>query len=142
MIPALIRKVVEGQNPVVVWGDGTQTRSFLYVSDLVEGMLAALEHYVVADPVNLGTDEEVTIAELVRMIAALSQRTPRVVFDSTKPTGQPRRNGDFGKARTLLRFHPRVSLEEGLRRTIRWYLEHGAERLRGSSEILRTSSAV
>ena len=126
VIPALIRKVVDGQDPIVVWGDGTQTRSFLYVSDLVEGLLRAVERYPVGDPVNLGTDEEVTMAELVRMIVELSGSRTRIVFDTSQPAGQARRNGDFTKAREKLGFVPRVSLREGLRRTIQWYVEQRA----------------
>ena len=126
VIPALIRKVMEGQDPIIVWGDGTQTRSFLYVSDLVDGLLRAVEHYPVGDPVNLGTEEEVTVADLVRMIVDLSGRPARIVFDTSRPAGQARRNGDFTKAREKLGFVPRVSLREGLRRTIQWYVEQRA----------------
>ena len=124
VIPSLIRKVVEGHDPLIVWGDGRQTRSFLYVADLVEGLLAALEYYAVGDPVNLGTDEEVTIAELVQMIVELSGRMPHVIFDASRPVGQLHRRGDLTKAREWLKFTPHVSLEEGLRRTVQWYVEH------------------
>lgn len=127
VIPALIRKVVEGQDPIVVWGDGTQTRSFLYVSDLVDGLLRAVEHYPLGDPVNLGTDEEVTMADLVRTIVDLNGRPARIVFETSRPTGQARRNGDFTKAREKLGFVPQVSLREGLRRTIQWYVEQQAK---------------
>jgi len=130
VIPALIRKVMDGSDPVVVWGDGTQTRTFLYVSDVVEGSLKALECYAVGDPVNLGTDEEVTIADLVRMIVELSGRAPRLVFDARQPVGQVRRHGDSTKAKERLQFSPRVSLREGLRRTIQWYAKH-----RSTSEV-------
>lgn len=123
VIPALIRKVIEGEDPVVVWGDGRQTRAFLYVADLVEGLLAALEHYPVGEPVNLGTDEEVSVAQLVRMIMELSGRASRIVFDTNRPVGQMHRRGNFTQARRQLGFTPRVSLQEGLRRTIQWYLD-------------------
>jgi GDP-L-fucose synthase len=123
VIPALIRKVVEGEDPVVVWGDGSQTRSFLYVSDLVEGLLAALERYAVGDPVNLGTDEEIAMAALVQRIVELSGRHPQVVFEASRPTGQVRRLGDLTKAREQLQFSPRVALQEGLRRTMQWYAQ-------------------
>ena len=123
VIPALIRKAVERHDPIMVWGDGTQTRSFLYVSDFVEGLLLALECYPECDPVNIGTDEEVTIADLVRMIVELVGSKARIVFDASRPAGQPRRNGDFSKAREKLGFEPEVSLKEGLYRTIRWYTE-------------------
>lgn len=122
VIPALIRKVVEGQDPLVVWGDGTQTRSFLYVSDFVEGLMLTLEKHPVPDPVNIGTDEEITIGELIRLIIRLTGSSVRLQFDTSKPTGQPRRNGDFGKARKILGFEPRVPLEQGMKQTIDWYL--------------------
>lgn len=124
VIPALIRKVVDGQDPLVVWGDGSQSRSFLYVSDFIDGLLLALEHYPVCDPVNVGTDEEITIADLVRLIVQLAGGKTRIQFDPTRPTGQPRRNGEFTKARTLLGFHPKVRLADGLNTTIEWYLTH------------------
>ncbi|MBI4551544.1 MAG: NAD-dependent epimerase/dehydratase family protein [Candidatus Latescibacteria bacterium] len=122
VIPALIRKVVEGQDPLIVWGDGSQSRSFLYVSDFVEGLLLALERYPVCDPVNIGTDEEIAVADLVRLIIELAGSRVRVQFDPTRPSGQPRRNGDFSRARTLLSFQPKVRLTEGLKTTIDWYL--------------------
>ncbi len=126
VIPALIRKAVEGHDPIVLWGDGTQSRSFLYVSDFVEGSLLALEWYAACDPVHIGTTEEITVAELMRLILELSGRQAKVVCDTTKPQGQPRRLGDFTKAKTKLGFSPAVPLREGLRRTIAWYLESRA----------------
>jgi GDP-L-fucose synthase len=122
VIPALIRKVVEGQNPIPVWGDGSQTRSFLYVSDFVEGLLLTLEHYPRCDPVNIGSSEEVTIAELIALIIKLTGSQARIEFDLSKPGGQPRRIGDYSQARRLLGFEAKVPLAEGLERTIGWYL--------------------
>ncbi len=122
VIPALIRKVIEGQDPINVWGDGSQTRSFLYVEDFVKGLMLGLEIYPEPDPVNIGTDEEVTIKELILLIAKLAGRSNRLEFDTSKPTGQPRRNGDFSKARALLNFEPSFTLEKGLRQTIDWYI--------------------
>lgn len=124
VIPALIRKVVEGQNPISVWGDGSQTRSFLYVSDFVEGLLLGLEKYPVCDPVNIGTDEEIKIGDLIRMIIEISGVDTRLEFDTSKPTGQARRNGDFKKAERILGYKARVPLREGLSNTIEWYLEN------------------
>ncbi len=121
VIPSLIRRVVDGEDPVVVWGSGRQTRAFLYVEDLVRGMMLATEKYAVADPVNLGTDEEVTIQNLVETIIRLSGKKPRVVFDTTKPDGSRRRNSDNRKAKEKLGFVAQTSLEEGLARTIEWY---------------------
>lgn len=124
VIPALIRKAVEGQDPLVVWGDGRQTRSFLYVSDFVEGLLLAIERYPECDPVNIGSETEITIGELLRLILRLSGCTSRVVFETSKPTGQTRRVGDLSKAKEKLGFVAQVSLDEGLVRTIEWYRAH------------------
>ncbi len=122
VIPALIRKVVERQDPIMVWGDGTQTRSFLYVKDFVKGLMLGLERYPEPDPVNIGTDEEVSIEELIRLIIKLAGCSNRLEFDTSKPTGQPRRNGNFTKAKTLLSFEPSMSLQQGLKETIDWYV--------------------
>ena len=123
VIPALIRKVSEGQNPIPVWGDGSQTRSFLYVSDFVEGLMLTLEHHAECDPINIGSDEEVTIANLIRLIIKLTGSDADIEFDLSKPGGQPRRIGDYTKAQKLLGFKAKVSLAEGLKRTIEWYQE-------------------
>lgn len=121
VIPSLIRRVMDGEDPVVVWGSGRQTRAFLYVEDLVRGMMLAVEKYAVADPVNLGSDEELTIRELIELIIKLSGKHPKIVFDATKPDGSPRRNSDNHKAKEKLGFSANTSLEEGLKRTIAWY---------------------
>ncbi len=127
VIPALIRKAVEGHDPIVVWGDGTYVRSFLYVTDLVEGMLRALEHYAVCDPVNIGTDEVITIGDLAQAIVRLTGSQATLSFDTSRPSGQAARIGDFSKAQQHLGFRAAVPLEEGLRRTIAWYMGHRAE---------------
>jgi GDP-L-fucose synthase len=124
VIPALIRKVVEGHNPLEVWGDGSQTRSFLYVSDFVEGLILTMEHYAECDPVNIGSNEEVTIAELIELIIQLVGNETQIEFDLDKPGGQPRRIGDYSKAYEVLGFEPQVPLAEGLHHTIKWYQEH------------------
>jgi GDP-L-fucose synthase len=126
VIPALIRKVLEGQNPIKVWGDGSQTRSFLYVSDFVEGLMLTLERYPECEPINIGADEEVTIADLIKLIIEFAGSQAQIEFDLTKPGGQPRRIGDYSQARDLLGFEAKVSLAEGLRRTINWYQENRA----------------
>lgn len=122
VIPALIRKVVEGHDPVVVWGDGSQTRSFVYVTDIAEMLLEACEKHAVCEPLNLGADEEISVGELVRLVIELTGKTTRVAFDVTKPSGQPRRFGDHSRARAVLGYRPRVSMREGLGHTIAWYL--------------------
>jgi len=123
VIPALIRKVVEQQNPLRVWGDGSQTRSFLYVTDFVAGLMLTLERYAVCDAVNIGSDEEVSIGRLVELIVELAGNRVRIEFEPDKPGGQPRRRGDYTKAAEVLGFRAQVPLAEGLRRTIDWYLE-------------------
>lgn len=123
VIPALIKRVFDGENPLVIWGSGNQTRAFLYVTDLAEGILLAAEKYCVADPINLGTDEEVSIKELVQMILKLSNQNRKIIFDTTKPDGSPRRNSDNSKARKLIGFEVKTKLKMGLEKTINWYKE-------------------
>ncbi len=122
VIPALIKKVLDNQDPVVVWGDGEQTRAFVYVEDLVTGMLLATEKYPEADPLNIGTEEETSVRDLVKLICEISGRNPKIVFDASKPAGQPRRNADTSKAMRLIGYRPRVTLKEGLSSTIDWYV--------------------
>ncbi len=121
VIPALIKRVFDGENPLTVWGDGEQSRAFLYVKDLVEGMLKVIEACPVCDPLNLGTVEEIKIKDLVKLIIKLSGKNPRVHFDTSKPSGQPRRNCNNRKAKEKIGFEARISLREGLEKTITWY---------------------
>ncbi len=121
VIAALIRRVVEGEDPVRVWGDGTQTRAFLHVDDFARGLLEVAERYAVGDPVNLGTDEEVTIRRLAEMILEAAGSKAKLVFDPSKPAGQPRRNCDTSKAREKIGFAAKVTLADGLKRTVDWY---------------------
>lgn len=121
VIPGLIKRVFDGENPLTVWGSGKQTRSFLYVEDLARGLIDTIEKYPQADPVNIGTDEEVTIAHLTKQIIKLSGKKVKIVFDTTKPDGQPRRNCDTKKANEKIAFRTNITLEEGLKRTIGWY---------------------
>jgi len=120
VIPAIIRRIFDGENPLVVWGDGEQTRAFVYVTDVARGMLLATEKYPKADPINIGTDEEIKIKGLVNLILELSSRKPKVVFDTSKPAGQPRRNADITKAKKLIGYEPKVSLKDGLKKTYKW----------------------
>jgi GDP-L-fucose synthase len=121
VIPALIKRVLGGENPVNVWGSGKQTRAFLYVEDLAEGMILAIEKYPVPDPINLGSQEEVSIGELVKKIVKLSGLKNKVQFDTTKPDGSPRRNSDNTKAIEKLSFQQKFTLDQGLAKTIDWY---------------------
>lgn len=125
VIPALIKKTVEAQETgadhVEVWGTGTATREFLYVDDCAEGIALAVESYDGAEPVNLGTDMEIAIKDLAEMIAKLVGFSGELRWDPSKPDGQPRRHVDASRARELFGFQAKVSLEEGLLRTIDWY---------------------
>lgn len=121
VIASLIRRVARGDDPVPVWGDGKSTRAFLYVEDAARGLLDVCEKYPECDPVNLGTDEEVSIAQLAGTIVRVAGSKAKLVFDPSKPSGQPRRNCDTRKAREKAGFTAQVRLEEGLRRTIEWY---------------------
>ncbi|OGG04279.1 hypothetical protein A2Z33_03970 [Candidatus Gottesmanbacteria bacterium RBG_16_52_11] len=124
VIPGLITRIYSGENPLKVWGSGKQTRSFIYVDDLVRGMMDITEKYAVADPVNLGSGEEVTIARLARMLVKLSGKKTKIIFDTSKPDGQPRRLCDVMYARNKFGFVTRVTLEAGLGKMLLWYERH------------------
>jgi len=124
VIPALIKRIFDGENPVVVWGDGEQSRAFLYVEDFVRGLMEVTEKYAVADPINIGTDEEIKIKDLVNLTVELSGKNPKIVFDTSKPSGQPRRNCDTTKAKEKIGFVAKTKLKEGLKKTIEWYLKN------------------
>lgn len=121
VIPALIKRIFDGENPLRIWGNGEQTRAFIYVADTAMGLVRLVEKYTEADPVNIGTDEEVRIRDLVRMTIDASGIKTKAFFDSSMPSGQPRRNSDNSKAFKKLGFKAKVSLKEGLLRTIAWY---------------------
>lgn len=128
VIPALIRKMLEakerGHDEIVLWGDGSPTREFLYVEDCVEGLVLAAERYDDPDPVNLGTGEEITIRDLAALIARHTGYEGAIRWDRTKPNGQPRRRLDTSRAEERFGFRARVPLEEGIARTVAWYREH------------------
>jgi GDP-L-fucose synthase len=126
VIPALIRKCVEarerGDRVLTVWGTGTPTREFLYVEDAAHAVQLALEKLTTSEPVNLGSGREIAIGDLVRLIAHKTGFRGEIRFDPTRPDGQPRRCLDVTRARELLGFEARTPLEDGLERTIAWYL--------------------
>ena len=130
VIPALIRKCIEaqerGDKQVVLWGDGSPTREFLYVEDAVEGILLATEHYNGSEPVNLGSGMEISIKDLADLIARLTGFDGEFVWDTSKPSGQPRRALDVTRAKEYFGFQAQMRFEEGLRRTIEWYRENQA----------------
>lgn len=126
VIPALIRKcheaIVEGAHEIVCWGDGSPTREFLYVEDAAEGILRATREYEDPDPVNLGSGREISILDLVHLIAEKVGFEGDIRWDTSKPNGQPRRCLDVSRAKERFGFESRTSLEEGLEATIESYL--------------------
>ena len=125
VIPALIKKCLdardEGAREIVVWGDGSATREFLYVEDAAEGIVLAVERYDKPEPVNLGTAFEISIRELVQLIAEATGFSGRITWDPTKPNGQPRRKLDTTRAEREFGFRARVDFADGLARTVAWY---------------------
>lgn len=130
VIPALIRKVYEakkeGRDYIEVWGTGKATREFLYVEDGAEGILLATEKYDKADPVNLGSGTEISIKDLVKLICKLMDFKGEIRWDTTKPDGQPRRRLDTSRAKEEFGFVAKTTLEEGLKTTIKWFLENSS----------------
>jgi GDP-L-fucose synthase len=145
VIPAIIRKCVEAKNfqvevnakvtssksalskpepSITVWGTGNPTREFLYVEDAAEGILLATERYNKSDPVNLGSGFEISIKDLVGLIARLTGFRGKIIWDVSKPDGQPRRKLDTSRAYREFGFQAIVSLEDGLKRTIQWYMDN------------------
>jgi len=124
VIPALIKRVFDGENPLMVWGDGQQSRAFVFVTDTARGLIGLIEGYPEPDPVNIGTDEEVKIKDLIELITDISGIKTQVLFDASKPSGQPRRNSDNSKAFRTIGFKARHSLKEGLEKTIDWYRKY------------------
>jgi GDP-L-fucose synthase len=125
VIPALIRKMIEaqerGDNEIVLWGDGSPTREFLYVEDCAEGIVVAADRYDEAEPVNLGTSNEISIRDLSELIADLTGFSGEIRWDTSKPNGQPRRSLDTSRAEELFGWRAKTSFRDGLQRTIEWY---------------------
>jgi GDP-L-fucose synthase len=121
VIPALIRKMISSPDEIVLWGDGTPSREYLYVEDCAEGFVLAADRHDGPEPVNLGTGVETTIRETAELVAELVGFEGRIVWDTSMPNGQPRRSLDASRARELFGFEARTSLREGLERTIAWY---------------------
>lgn len=129
VIPALIKKCVDaienGEKEIVVWGSGNATREFFYVEDAAEAILLATERYNKSDPVNIGAGFEISIRDLVELIVELSGFTGEVVWDDSKPDGQPRRMLDTSRAFREFGFQAKTGFREGLAKTIAWYRENG-----------------
>ena len=128
VIPAMIRKFIaakeQGDPQVVLWGDGSPTREFLYVEDAAEALLLAAERYDGPEPFNLGSGIEIQIKNLAEIIARLTGFEGRIVWDTSKPNGQPRRALDTSRAEKFFGFRAQTPFEVGLKRTIDWYLEN------------------
>jgi GDP-L-fucose synthase len=125
VIPAMIRKFDEaierGDEHITLWGDGSATREFLHVRDAARGVVLAAAHYDGAEPVNLGTNREIAIAQLAELVKQYTGFGGRIVWDRNKPNGQPRRCLNTERAERYFGFRAEVSLEDGLRETIEWY---------------------
>jgi len=130
VIPAMIRKFLEagaaGASEVTLWGDGSPTREFLFVEDAADGILAAAERYDGAEPVNLGSGEEISIRDLAALVAKKTGYAGAVRWDTSKPNGQPRRRLDVSRAERLFGWRATTRLAEGLERTVAWYRESRA----------------
>jgi GDP-L-fucose synthase len=131
VIPAMIRKFVSarerGEHEVVLWGDGSPTREFLYVEDAAEGIVLAAERYDSSDPVNLGSGEEIAIRDLAAKIAKAARFEGRFVWDTSKPNGQPRRRLDVSRAKERFGFEARTPFDRGIAATVAYYEEHRKE---------------
>ena len=131
VIPALIKKCFDAkanQEPsITIWGTGCASREFLYVKDAAEGIILAAEQYDKAEPMNLGAGFEITIKELVERIAEITEFNGTLIWDPSKPDGQPRRMLSVARAQKEIGFKAQTTLDVGLRRTIRWYLESVAQ---------------
>jgi GDP-L-fucose synthase len=125
VIPALIRKMIEakeqGNNEVVLWGDGSPTREFLYAEDCADALYLAAQRYDGAEPVNLGTGEEIAIKDLAELVAGATGFDGEIIWDTSKPNGQPRRKLDTSRAEEFFGFRARTPLREGIRETVAWY---------------------
>jgi GDP-L-fucose synthase len=132
VIPALIRKCLEaqtrGDKQMIAWGTGSPTREFLYVDDAAEGILLATERYTGTEPINLGSGMEISIRDLTELIAEMTGFQGEIVWDSTKPDGQPRRALDVSRAQQEFGFQASTDFRAGIKRTVDWYLETLAQK--------------
>jgi GDP-L-fucose synthase len=124
VIPGLIKRIFAGENPLIVWGTGSQTRSFVYSTDFARGILDVCEKYPVADPLNIGSEEEISIGDLARLLVELSGKKVDIQFDTSKPDGPLRRSADTTKAFEKIGYRAQMPLREGLKKCIEWYQAH------------------
>ena len=128
VVPALIRKAAEarekGEKEIIVWGDGSPTREFLFVEDAADGIVTAAEKYNGSEPVNLGSGYEISIKDLAEMVCSMTGFSGKLVWDTTKPNGQPRRGLDVSRAKEYFGWSAQMPFEEGMRRTIDWFQQN------------------
>jgi len=122
VIPSLIKRALDGENPLVVWGDGSPVRDFIHADDVAEGMLLALEKGI-GKPINLGSGRGVSIKEIVDIIVNNMEKKPKVIWDTSKPTGDKKRLMDISRAKSI-GFKPKISIEEGIKGVMKWYMEN------------------
>jgi len=124
VISALMRKIIERQNPLNVWGDGKDVKDFMYVQDFIDGMLLAMEHLSSCNPINIATGESHTIRDALNIMLSIENYDVEVVFDDTKPTMIPVRLIDTSKAKNVLKYTHKTSLYNGLKNTMKWYKDN------------------
>ncbi len=123
VIPSLIRRALDGENPFTVWGDGSAIRDFIHTKDVAQGMMLAMENGL-GQPLNLGSGEGVSIKRIVEIVVGNMEVKPKIVWDTSKPTGDKKRLMDMSRAKNLLGFKPKISIEEGIKETMEWYLKN------------------
>ncbi|MEK7574333.1 MAG: NAD-dependent epimerase/dehydratase family protein [Patescibacteria group bacterium] len=123
VIPSLIKRALDGENPFTVWGDGSAIRDFINAKDVARGMMLTMESGT-TEPINLGSGEGVSIKKIVEIITGNMKIKPEVVWDISKPSGDKKRLLDTSRAKTLLGFEPKISIEEGIKEVMNWYLEN------------------
>ena len=129
VIPALIGRVLSGENPLKVWGDGTAVRDFLFTRDAAKGLMLAMEKYACGIPVNLGSGLGYSVREIVDAILAATGLNPEIVWDTSKPSGEKYRVADMSRAKAVLGFEPETSLRDGIAETVRWYRDHSQHKV-------------
>jgi GDP-L-fucose synthase len=135
VVPALINRMINGENPIKVWGDGQVVRDFIFSEELADWLIVALEKTPPCVPVNLGSGKSTTIKELAETIAKFVPKTPRIEWDATQPTGDPVRLLSVERAEKLFSFKPKIELKEGIKKTVDWYLRNKDISLKKRSEL-------
>lgn len=142
VIPALIKRILDGENPLLVWGSGEQTRSFVHVRDAARAFMELTEKHAVGEPVNVGHDREISIGDLARMICEQAGKSPEVQFDTTKPEGAPRKALSALRLKEVTGFQTEIPLQDGLKEMIDWFRDHYQEATTGSTPQLTIVTPV